>query len=72
MLFAVQIAGYNYTNIAVVLANFCVSHPNHAVSRVKIYIAKSALNEHLGSSTDPYYIQSPVITNSVIKRLRCT
>ena len=36
------------------------------------YIAKSVLNDHLGSSNDPCYIQNRVITNRVIKRLRCT
>ena len=36
-----------------------------------MYIGKSVLNDHLGSSTDPCYIQSRVITNRVIKRLRC-
>ena len=34
-------------------------------------IGKSVLNDHLGSSTDPCYIQNRVITNRVIKRLRC-
>ena len=33
------------------------------------YIGKSVLNGHLGSSTDPCYIQNRVITNRVIKRL---
>ena len=35
------------------------------------YIGKSVLNDHLGSNTDPCYIQNHVITNRVIKRLRC-
>ena len=35
------------------------------------YIGHSVLNDHLGSSTDPCYIQNRVITNRVIKRLRC-
>ena len=35
------------------------------------YIAKSVLNDHLGSSNDPCYIQNRVITDRVIKRLRC-
>ena len=35
------------------------------------YIAKSVFNDQLGSSTDPCYIQNRVITNRVIKRLRC-
>ena len=35
------------------------------------YIAKSVFNDHLGSSNDPFYIQNRVITNRVIKRLRC-
>ena len=30
------------------------------------------LNDHLGSNTDPCYIQNCVIMNRVIKRLRCT
>ena len=29
------------------------------------------LNDHLGSSTEPCYIQNHVIGNRVIKRLRC-
>ena len=36
------------------------------------YIGKSVLNDHLGSSTDPCYIQNRVIMNRVIKRLRCS
>ena len=36
------------------------------------HIAKSVLNDHLGSSNDPCYIQNRVILNHVIKRLRCT
>ena len=36
------------------------------------YIGKSVPNDHLGSSTDPCYIQNRVIMNRVIKRLRCT
>ena len=36
------------------------------------YIAKSVFDDHLGSSNDPCYIQNRVITNRVIKRLRCT
>ena len=41
------------------------------------YIGISFLNDHLGSSTDPCFIQNfvimnRVITNHVIKRLRCT
>ena len=35
-------------------------------------IGKSVLNDHLGSNTDPCYIQNCVIMNHVIKRLRCT
>ena len=35
------------------------------------YIGKSVLNDHLGSNTEPCYIQNHVITNRVIKRLRC-
>ena len=35
-------------------------------------IGKSVLNDHLGSSTDPCYIQNRVIMNRVIKRLRCS
>ena len=35
------------------------------------YIAKSVLNDHLGSSNDPCCIQNRVIMNRVIKRLRC-
>ena len=35
------------------------------------YIEKSDSNDNLGSSTDPCYIQNRVITNHVIKRLRC-
>ena len=35
------------------------------------YIAKSVSNDHLGSTNDPCYIQNRVITNRVIKRLRC-
>ena len=34
-------------------------------------IGKSVLNDHLGSNTDPCYIQNRVITNRVIKMLRC-
>ena len=36
------------------------------------YIAKSVFNNHLGSSNDGCYIQNHVITNHVIKWLRCT
>ena len=35
-------------------------------------IGKEVKNDHLGSNTDPCYIQNRVITNRVIKRLRCT
>ena len=35
-------------------------------------IGNSGLNDYLGSSSDPCYIQNRVITNRVIKRLRCT
>ena len=35
-------------------------------------IGNSGLNDYLGSSTVPCYIQNRVITNRVIKRLRCT
>ena len=35
------------------------------------YIAKSILSDHLGSSIDPCCTQNGVITNRVIKRLRC-
>ena len=35
------------------------------------YIAKSVSNYHLGSTNDPCYIQNRVITNRVIKRLKC-
>ena len=35
------------------------------------FIGKSVLNDNLGSSTDPCYIQNRVIMNRVIKRLRC-
>ena len=34
-------------------------------------IAKSVFNDHLVSSNDPCNIQNRVITNHVIKRLRC-
>ena len=34
------------------------------------YIRKSALNDHLGSSTDPCYIQNHVMMNRVIKIMR--
>ena len=36
-----------------------------------IYIAKTVFDDHLGSNTDPCYIQNRVIMNLVIKRLRC-
>ena len=44
------------------------------MSRVKCigYIGKGVLNSHLGSNPDPCCIQNRVITNRVIKRLRCT
>ena len=35
------------------------------------YIGKSALNDHMGSSTDMFFIQNHVIMNHVIKRLKC-
>ena len=56
-----------------VQANFRVSYPNRVVTRVKCiaYIGKGILNSHLGSNSDPYYIQNRVITNRVIKRFRC-
>ena len=34
-------------------------------------IGKGVLNSHLGSNPDPCYIQNRVITNRVIKRLKC-
>ena len=61
-----------YNTIVWVEANFRVSYPNRVITRVKYsYIAKSVLNDHLGSSTDPCYIQNRVISNRVIKRLMC-
>ena len=35
------------------------------------FVGKSVLNDNLGSSSDPCYIQNRVIMNCVIKRLRC-
>ena len=44
-----------------------------AIPRVKciVIIGKSVSSDHLGSTTDPCYIQNRVIMNRVIKRLRC-
>ena len=63
-----------YNTIVGVQTNFRVSYPIHVITRVKciIYIAKSVFDDHLGSSNDQCYIQNRVITNRVIKRLRCT
>ena len=35
------------------------------------YIGKKVKNDHLGFNTDLCYIQNRVITNQLIKRLRC-
>ena len=56
-----------YNTIVGVQDNFRVSYPICAISRVKCIVS----NDHLGSSTDSCCIQNCVITNHVIKRLRC-
>ena len=63
-----------YNTIAGVQAHFRVSYPNRVITRVKFigYIGKWVLNSHLGSNSDPCYIQNRVITNRVIKRFRCS
>ena len=63
-----------HNTIVGVQASFRVSYPIHVISRVKCidYIGKGVLNNHLGSNPDPCYIQNHVITNCVIKRLRCS
>ena len=63
-----------YNTIVGVQANFRVSYPIRVISRVKCigYIGKGVLNSNLGSNPDPCCIQNRVITNRVIKRLRCT
>ena len=62
-----------YNTIVGVQANFRVSYPIRVISRVKCigYIGKGVLNSSLGSNPDPCCIQNRVITNRVIKRLRC-
>ena len=50
-----------------------MSYPIRVISRVKSigYIGKGVLNSNLGPNPDPCCIQNRVITNHVIKRLRC-
>ena len=62
-----------YNTIVRVQANFRVSYPIRVISRVKCigYIGNGVLKSHLGSNTDLCCIQNRVITNRVIKRLRC-
>ena len=47
-----------------------VSYPNYVRLRVKCI--EGVLTSHLGSNLDPYYNQSRVLTNHVIKRFTCT
>ena len=62
-----------YKTIVGVQANFRVSYPIRVISKVKCigYIEKGVKSSHLGSNSDPCYIQNRVITNRVIKRFRC-
>ena len=61
---------YLYNTIVGPQANFHVSYPTPVTSRVK-YIGKGVLKSHLASNLDLCCIQNRIITNYVIKRLRC-
>ena len=59
-----------YNTIVGVQANFRVNYPIRVI--MYSFIGKKVFKDHLGSSTDPCCIQTRVITNGVIKRLRCS
>ena len=63
-----------YNTIFGIQANFRVSYPNRVISRGKCisYIGKGVFDSHLGSSSDPCYIQNRVISDRVIKRFGCS